>query len=48
LNLGIILAKQAKFDQALMEFRKTLQLDPTNKIAQQRIEAIQTSKNQVP
>ena len=44
LNLGIMLAKQEKPDQALAEFRLTLQLDPTNQAAQQHIETIQVPK----
>jgi tetratricopeptide (TPR) repeat protein len=44
LNLGVMLAKQEKLDQALAEFRLTLQLDPTNSRAQQYIKNIQVSK----
>jgi hypothetical protein len=44
LNLGFMLAKQEKPDQAVAEFRITLQIDPTNQAAQQYIETINTSK----
>jgi hypothetical protein len=39
-----MLAKQEKLDQALAEFRTTLQLDPANPSAQQYIETIHASK----
>ena len=38
LNLGLMLAKLGKPDQALAEFRITLQLDPTNPSARQYLE----------
>ena len=44
LNLGVLLAKQEKTDQALAEFRMTLQLDPTNLAAQRYIETLRLSK----
>lgn len=44
LNLGILLAKQEKTEQALTEFRDTLQLDPTNPVAQQYLETLRPSQ----
>ena len=44
LNLGLMLAKQEKLEQALAEFRITLQLDPTNQLAQQYLETTHAAK----
>jgi lipoprotein NlpI len=43
LNFGVALAKQGKLDAALKEFQITLQLNPTNKFAQQNLEAVQAN-----
>ena len=43
LNYGVALAKQGKLDGALREFQITLQLNPTNKFAQQNLEAVQAN-----
>jgi tetratricopeptide (TPR) repeat protein len=48
LNLGILLAKQEKTDQALIEFRDVLLLDPTNSAAQQYLETLHPSKDRNP
>jgi tetratricopeptide (TPR) repeat protein len=45
LYLGITLAKQGKTDPALLEFQKTLQLDPGNKLAPPQIAALQAAAN---
>jgi lipoprotein NlpI len=44
LNLGVALAKQAKFEPALEEFNMTLRLNPDNKLASQHIATIQAMK----
>lgn len=43
-NLGVAYAKQGKLDEALQEFTTTLQLNPTNKSAQQFIETTRALK----
>jgi tetratricopeptide (TPR) repeat protein len=40
LNDGVALAKLGKLDEALKEFQITLQLNPTNIVAQQNLEAV--------
>ena len=44
LNLGLILAKLGKPDQALREFGTTLQIDPTNLVAQEYMGTLHTSR----
>jgi tetratricopeptide (TPR) repeat protein len=39
---GLTLAKLGKLDEALKEFQITLQLNPTNTVARQNLEAVQT------
>ena len=41
LNDGLALAKTGKLEEALKEFQMTLQLNPTDKVARQSLEAIQ-------
>jgi len=48
LNLGLILAKQEKPAQALAEFRITLQIVPTNQLAQHYLETIHAPKGSGP
>ena len=43
LNYGVALAKLGKLDEALKEFQITLQLNPTNTVAQQNLETIQAN-----
>jgi tetratricopeptide (TPR) repeat protein len=43
LNHGLALAKAGKLDEALKEFQITLHLNPTNRVAQQNLEAIQAN-----
>ena len=45
LNLELLSPKQGKLDEALQEFHLTLQLNPTNKLAQQHIETTQVLKS---
>jgi tetratricopeptide (TPR) repeat protein len=45
LNLGIMLMKQQRLDSALTQFQITLQLDPSNQLAEQLLGQIQASKN---
>jgi superkiller protein 3 len=40
-NLGVALGKQRKVEQALNEFRATLQLSPTNHAARKYIETLE-------
>ncbi len=40
LNDGVALAELGKLDEALKEFQMALQLDPTNKAAQQNLDAV--------
>jgi len=44
LNDGLALVKSGKLDEALREFQITLQLNPTNLVAQQNLAAIQAQK----
>ena len=39
-NLGVALAKQRRFKEALAQFQETLRLDPTNSAAQKHVETI--------
>jgi tetratricopeptide (TPR) repeat protein len=43
LNNGVTLSKLGKLDEALKEFQITLQLDPTNMVAQQNYKAVQAN-----
>ena len=43
LNNGFALAKLGKLDEALKEFQITLQLNPTNTVARQNLEAVQAN-----
>jgi tetratricopeptide (TPR) repeat protein len=43
LNDGVALAKLGKLDEALKEFQITLQLDPTNTVARQNLDAAQAN-----
>jgi tetratricopeptide (TPR) repeat protein len=44
LNLGLMLVKLHRLDQALAEFGITLQIDPTNQVAQEYIGTFHASK----
>ena len=41
LNDGVALAQMGRLDEALKEFQIALQLDPTNRVAQQNLDAVQ-------
>jgi tetratricopeptide (TPR) repeat protein len=43
LNDGLALAKLGKLDEALKEFQVTLCLNPTNLVARQNLEAVQSN-----
>jgi tetratricopeptide (TPR) repeat protein len=43
LNDGVALAKLGKVDEALKEFQTTLQLNPTNTVARQNLDAVQAN-----
>jgi len=44
-NLGVALGKQRKVEEALKEFRATVQLNPTNQLARKYIETLEALKN---
>jgi tetratricopeptide (TPR) repeat protein len=44
-NYAVALARQGKLEEAVKEFQVTLQLNPTNQIAQRNLEAVQANLN---
>ena len=46
LNLGIVLLKQQRLDAALTQFQITLQLDPSNQLAEQYLEKVRSAEHQ--
>jgi lipoprotein NlpI len=48
LNLGVLLATEGQFDDALSQFAETLRLEPGNKLAQEYFDRVQGWRSRRP